>query len=138
MQLQRQIAGAFVHERHAQADMPRFNGWWGHRQDTRFKMGSDFKGTPGAEGWQLSNPPIFAMAPLRASLEIFHRAGMPNLRRKSLQLTAYLDALIEQELGRNSAAASYPCRYWPGVSKGAACSISSARSTSSATGASRT
>jgi kynureninase len=62
-------------------------------------MGSDFKGTPGAEGWQLSNPPIFAMAPLRASLEIFHRAGLSNLRRKSLQLTAYLEALIEQELG---------------------------------------
>ena len=93
------IACAFVHERHAQADLPRFNGWWGHRQDTRFKMGSDFKGTPGAEGWQLSNPPIFAMAPLRASLEIFHRAGLSNPRRKSLQLTAYLEALIEQELG---------------------------------------
>jgi kynureninase len=92
------IAGAFVHERHATAALPRFNGWWGHKQDTRFTMGPEFNGAPGADGWQLSNPPIFAMAPLRASLEIFHHAGLHALRSKSQQLTGYLEALIEQEL----------------------------------------
>jgi kynureninase len=92
------IAGAFVHERHAHFELPRFNGWWGHQQDSRFQMGPQFKGAPGADGWQLSNPPIFAMAPLRASLEIFQAAGLDNLRAKSVQLTAYLEALIEQEL----------------------------------------
>jgi kynureninase len=92
------IAGAFVHERHAHSELPRFNGWWGHQQDSRFQMGPQFKGAPGADGWQLSNPPIFAMAPLRASLEIFQAAGLDNLRAKSVQLTAYLEALIEQEL----------------------------------------
>lgn len=92
------IAGAFVHERHAHAELPRFNGWWGHQQDSRFQMGPQFKGAPGADGWQLSNPPIFAMAPLRASLEIFQAAGLNQLRTKSIQLTAYLEALIEQEL----------------------------------------
>lgn len=92
------IAGAFVHERHAHAELPRFHGWWGHQQQTRFQMGPQFKATPGAEGWQLSNPPIFAMAPLRASLEIFHAAGFNQLREKSIQLTAYLETLIQQEL----------------------------------------
>jgi kynureninase len=92
------IAGAFVHERHSQADLPRFNGWWGHQQDSRFKMGAHFNGSPGADGWQLSNPPIFAMAPLRASLEIFREAGMARLRRKSIALTGYLESLIADQL----------------------------------------
>jgi kynureninase len=92
------IAGAFVHERHAMTNLPRFNGWWGQRQDTRFRMEPEFNGTPGADGWQLSNPPIFAMAPLRASLELFHEVGMPALRRKSISLTAYLERLIQLRL----------------------------------------
>ncbi|HSX60006.1 MAG TPA: kynureninase [Tahibacter sp.] len=92
------VAGCFVHERHARSERPRFAGWWGHDQATRFQMGPDFRPTPGADGWQLSNPPILALAPLRVSLEIFHRAGIARLREKSLALTAYLAALIEREV----------------------------------------
>ena len=92
------VAGCFVHERHAAATLPRFAGWWGHDQATRFRMGPDFTPTPGADGWQLSNPPILALAPLRVSLEIFHRAGIAKLREKSIALTGYFEHLIQKQL----------------------------------------
>lgn len=89
-------AGCFVHERHANnPDLPRFAGWWGHDKNSRFKMGPDFKAIPGAEGWQLSNPSIFAMAPLKASLDIFYEAGIERLRAKSVLLTGYLEFLLD-------------------------------------------
>ncbi len=91
------VAGCFVHEGHAHAsDLPRFAGWWGHDQNTRFQMGPEFHPMPGVEGWQLSNPPIMALAPLRASMEIFAEADMQPLRAKSVSLTGYLEFLLRR------------------------------------------
>jgi kynureninase len=89
------IAGAFVHERHAgNFDLPRFAGWWGHEKETRFLMDSEFVPIVGAEGWQLSNPPIFQLAALKASLDVFEEATMKSLTEKSKKLTGYLEFLL--------------------------------------------
>ena len=87
-------SGVFIHERHfVKPDIPRFEGWWGHDKATRFQMPNEFIPMETAEAWQLSNPPIFSMAPLLASLEIFHEAGIEKIRTKSEELTSYLEDL---------------------------------------------
>jgi kynureninase len=92
-------AGAFVHERHVtDTKLPRLAGWFGNDPNTRFRLHlePEFVPVPSADGWQISNPPIFSMAPLRASLSIFDEAGgMEPLRAKSIKLTGYLQFLLE-------------------------------------------
>lgn len=91
------VAGCFVHERFARSfDLPRFAGWWGHNKQARFEMRPQFDPIEGAEGWQLSNPPIFPLAALRASMEIFDAATMDLIRAKSEQLTGYLEFLLDR------------------------------------------
>ena len=91
------LSGMFVHEKHAHnKELPRFAGWWNHNKETRFNMRLPFDVMPGAEGWQLSCPPVLSMAPIKASLDMFAKVGMTALREKSEKLTGYFEFLINQ------------------------------------------
>ena len=95
------LGGLFVHEKHAHnKKLKRFAGWWSHNKATRFNMRQPLDVIPGAEGWQLSNPPILSMAAIKASLDMFNEVGMDALREKSERLTGYFEFLIN-ELNNN-------------------------------------
>jgi kynureninase len=92
-------AGAFVHERHFGSSAPRLAGWWGNDLDTRFEMAEPFRPYRGAAGWQVSNHPLLGMVPLQASFALFEAAGLPALRARSMQLTGWLESLLDSRLG---------------------------------------
>uniref|UniRef100_A0A8C5FBV6 Kynureninase n=1 Tax=Gadus morhua TaxID=8049 RepID=A0A8C5FBV6_GADMO len=98
------LAGAFIHEKHADTVRPALLGWWGHDRKTRFQMNNMMELQPGVHGYRLSNQPILLVAPLQASLEIFDMTSMSALRCKSMLLTGYLEYLIQHYYTRD------PCR----------------------------
>jgi kynureninase len=122
------VAGAFVHERHAtNRELPRLAGWFGNDPNTRFRMHlePEFIPVPSADGWQVSNPPIFSMAPLRASLAIFDEAGgMKALREKSIKLTGYLQFLLSEPDGQEAAGHSKLTVITPRESDARGCQLS--------------
>lgn len=88
-------SGIFVHERHlGKKDIPRFEGWWGTKKDTRFLMKPEFEPMENADAWQVSNPPVLSLAPYLASLTMFEEVGMTALIAKSRTLTAYLEFIL--------------------------------------------
>ncbi len=94
------LGAVFIHERHGNdLSVPRLSGWWGHNKETRFGMRDEFDPLPGAEGWQLSNPPILPLASMRASLEIFDKAGIKNLRSSSKRLMDDFYRVMVQKKG---------------------------------------
>ena len=91
------VSGIFIHTKHAgNKNMQRLGGWWGNAESTRFKMKKGFQPKTGVDGWQLSTAQVFNMVSLKASLGIFEKAGIRNLRKKSILLTAYLEYLLNQ------------------------------------------
>ncbi|MGW4465773.1 kynureninase [Micromonospora sp. NPDC004704] len=91
------VGAAFVHERHlGKTDLPRFDGWWGNEPATRFEMTAEIRPPATADAWQISNPPILAMGPVRTSLELFDSVGMAALRERSIRLTAYAERLLDE------------------------------------------
>ena len=105
------IAGAFVHQKHIQSPhpLPRFEGWWGTDKQNRFQMKPHFEPIPSAEAWQLSNPPIFQLASLMASLQLFDQMGMANLRARGDQLTSYLEWLLKNNCPNTVEILTPPC-----------------------------
>ncbi|KAF7711169.1 kynureninase isoform X1 [Silurus meridionalis] len=89
------LAGAYIHEKHAYTVKPALLGWWGHKLDTRFQMTNVMSLQPGVSGFRLSNQPILLVCPLQASLEIFNKTSMKDLRKKSVLLTGYLEHLLK-------------------------------------------
>lgn len=90
------LAAAFVHERHLGSSVPRFEGWWSTEAASRFEMAAESRPPASADAWQVSNPPIFSMSPVRTSLELFDKIGIEVLRERSLRLTAYLERLLAE------------------------------------------
>ena len=90
-------SGVFIHERHlSNRDMPRFEGWWGNKKETRFLMHPSFDPIDSADAWQLSNPPVLALAPYLASLELFEEVGMDALIEKRDRIVAYLEFILHE------------------------------------------
>jgi kynureninase len=91
------VAGAFIHDRNVRdLDLPRHGGWWGNDPDTRFRMEPRFAPVARADAWSLSNPPILSTLPLIASLAEFDRAGIAQLRAKSVRMTALLEYRLRE------------------------------------------
>ncbi|MBX9886467.1 MAG: kynureninase [Flavobacteriaceae bacterium] len=89
-------SGCFIHEKHHNASLPRFAGWWGHNKERRFKMEPQFDAVKGAEGWQISNLPILSLAPYLASVEMFNEVGMDAIIEKRNKITAYLEFVLQE------------------------------------------
>ncbi|TGZ84678.1 kynureninase [Ascodesmis nigricans] len=99
------IAGLFVHDKHTSPSAPprpRLTGWYGHDLSTRFKMDNQWSAAPGAAGYVISNPSILSILGLRASLNVFSKTSMSELRQKSLRLTGYLEHLLDHHFNGRS------------------------------------
>ncbi|XP_041481123.1 kynureninase-like isoform X1 [Lytechinus variegatus] len=96
------LGGAFLHSKLAHTMEPKLVGWWGHKFKSRFDMNNELELSPGISGYRLSNPSIFAACPLRASLDVFRKTSMSELRAKSVVLTGYLEYLVGHYFGKDS------------------------------------
>lgn len=96
------LAGAFLHEKHKHNNYPKLLGWWGNRMSTRFHMSNELDLSPGIAGYRISNPSIMAAVPIRASLDVFNKTSIADLRAKSVLLTGYLEYLLKREFSKDS------------------------------------
>lgn len=90
----------YVNERHFKKE-PMMAGWFGFQKDRQFEMSLDFSHQKNAGGWQISTPSILSMAPLETALDLILQAGIEQIREKSLALSTYLIALIDESLSKH-------------------------------------
>jgi kynureninase len=89
------ISGIYINEKHAtDPTFPRLGGWWGQQPETRFLMDNVNRPAPSVDGWMMSNGNVLATSIHLTSLQMFHEAGISNLREKSVALTGYLEFLL--------------------------------------------
>jgi len=90
-------SGIYVHERYLnRKDIPRFEGWWGTKKETRFLMKPEFEPMANADAWQISNAPVLSLAPYLASLELFEEVGMEALIQKRDKIVSYLEFILTE------------------------------------------
>jgi len=103
------IAGAFVHSKHGDnGSNVGLKGWYGHDKSSRFLMDNKFVPTPGAQGFQCSNPSAVDLTCLAGSLSVFQKTSVADLRSRSLLLTAYAEHLLTQIASRNIKDGNFP------------------------------
>jgi len=92
------IAGLYVNDEHFGAT-PALAGWWGHEKATQFEMNTTFTPAADAGAYQIGTVPVFSAAPLDGALDLIEEVGIDGIREKSLSLTSYLVALVDERLG---------------------------------------
>lgn len=96
------VGGIFVHQKHISNPKTfRLAGWWGYDEKKRFLMQKGYEAMPNAGAWQMSNAQVMNMAAHRASLDIFDKVKMQDLRTKSILLTAYAEYLLKEVMTEN-------------------------------------
>lgn len=88
-------APAFIwtHPRHADAAQPILQGWMGH--EAPFAFQPDYVPAPGIERMRVGTPPVIALTALDAALDVWDGVSLPDLRRRSIELTeAFIDGVL--------------------------------------------
>jgi kynureninase len=101
-------APAFAYLRESLQDELRqpIRGWMGHR--AVFEMGPGHEYAPGVRALLSGTPPILAMVPLHANLDMLADAGIDAVRTKSVLLTGYVLDLADELLGPHGVAVASP------------------------------
>jgi len=72
------------------------SGWFGHRSPFEFER--DFRGSASIKKFLISSPPIISSASIEPALKLILKAGIKNIRVKSIKMTEYFIFLVKSQL----------------------------------------